>query len=304
MNFNEILQVSSIEHLTELLGFPSPRHPLISVCRLEDIRPFEPIGVPVCINLYSIVMKDGSQCTKGRYGWRDYDFQSGLLSFFAPGQVHFWVERGERVETAKEGWIINFHPDYIRSSALGKEIAKYRFFDYEANEALHMSDEEQRQMQQLIENIYTEYQHAIDEHSHAIIVSQLDVLLNYSQRYYTRQFRTRQIVETSVVTQFNAILRSRYGQKMTRLVKVEDIATEMNMSAGYLSDLMKTATGQNAQQHIHSYLIERAKTLLKTTTLSVNEIAYQLGFDYPQYFSRLFKQKVGTTPLKFREGVA
>ncbi len=301
---NEILQINSIEHLTELLGFPSPRHPLISVCRLKDIRPFEPIGVPVCINLYSIVMKDGSQCTKGHYGWRDYDFKSGLLSFFAPGQVQFWGERGAHVETAKEGWMINFHPDYIRSSALGGEIEKYRFFDYEVNEALHMSDEEQQQMEQLIENIYGEYQHAIDEQSHAIIVSQIDVLLKYSQRYYIRQFRTRQIVETSVATQFHAILRSRYEQRLTRLVKVEDIASEMNMSADYLSDLLKTTTGQNAQQHIHAYLIERAKTLLRTTTLSVNEIAYQLGFDYPQYFSRLFKQKVGTTPLKFREGVA
>ena len=196
--------------------------------------------------------------------------------------------------------MLAFHPDFIRKYPLGNKIGKLKFFSYETNEALHISEVERTLIEGLMENMQNEYNRNIDEHSQNIIVSQLDLLLNYSERFYTRQFRTRNSVESDVLIRFQSILHKHFDSDNDKLITANDIASELAMSTHYLSDLLRNLTGLNTQQHIHAYLIERAKTLLLTTDLSINEVAFSLGFDYPQYFSRLFKNKTGQTPIEFR----
>lgn len=297
MKNDVIIRINTVEEFTELLGCPPANHPLISICRLADIKDFVPISKPVQLNLYLIVIKDGTNCT-AKYGWREYDFAKGLMSFFAPGQIHLWNEQAP--QTNSWGWMLVFHPDFIRKYALGTKIGKLKFFSYETSEALHISDAERSQIEALMENIDTEYKRSIDEHTQDIIVSQLDVLLNYAERFYTRQFRTRNSVEADILTRFQSILHTHFDSDKEKIITAKDIAAELGMSTHYLGDLLRNLTGMNTQQHIHSYMIERAKSLLLTTSLTVNEIAFSLGFEYPQYFSRLFKSKTGQTPVEFR----
>lgn len=300
MATEDIIKVNTIEEYTELFGVPAANHPLVSICRLTDVEEFVPLGNPVQLNLYTITIKDGTTCS-AKYGWRDYDFKKGMISFFAPGQILAWDENAGSVENAERwGWLLAFHPDFLRRYPLGAKIGKLKFFSYETNEALHLSDAERTMAEGIMGSIENEYKRNIDEHTQDIIVSQLDVLLNYSERFYTRQFRTRNSVETDVVTRFEAILHNHFEGDSERLITANDIASELSMSTHYLSDLLRNLTGQTTQQHIHTYLIERAKSLLLTTGMSVNEIAYALGFEYPQYFSRLFKSKTGQTPVGFR----
>lgn len=297
MKNDEIIRINTVEEFTALLGFPAANHPLISICRTTDIRDFVPVGKPEQLNLYFIVIKDGTNCT-AKYGWREYDFARGLLSFFAPGQVHRWNEQA--TQTSSWGWMVVFHPDFIRKYALGAKIGRLKFFSYETNEALHISDAERLQVEALMEGIESEYKRNIDEHTQDIIVSQLDVLLNYAERFYMRQFRTRNSVEADVLTRFHGVLHSYFEGDREGMITAKVIAAELGMSTHYLGDLLRNLTGMNTQQHIHTYLIERAKGLLLTTDMTVNEIAFSLGFEYPQYFSRLFKSKTGQTPVEFR----
>lgn len=297
MKNDEIIRINTVEECTELLSLPPANHPLISICRLADIKDFVPIGKPVQINLYFIVIKDGTNCT-AKYGWREYDFAKGLMSFFAPGQMHLWTEQA--AQTNSWGWMLVFHPDFIRKYPLGTKISKLKFFSYEISEALHISDAERAQTEVLMESIDTEYKRSIDEHTQDIIVSQLDVLLNYAERFYTRQFRTRNSVEADILTRFQSILHKHFDSDKEKIITAKEIAAGLGMSTHYLGDLLRNLTGMNTQQHIHTYLIEKAKSLLLTTNLTVNEIAFSLGFEYPQYFSRLFKSKTGQTPVEFR----
>ncbi|MCL2417071.1 MAG: AraC family transcriptional regulator [Bacteroidales bacterium] len=308
MKSNELIKINTVGEATKLFGLPPANHPLIGIFHLSDAKSFTAseksittLSKSVQLNLYSILMKDGSQCTSV-YGWREYDFKRGLMSFFAPGQVHSWSGDYESPDISDvSGWVLAFHPDFIRKYALGVKIGKLKFFSYETNEALHMSDAEQTVIEGIMQNIYDESNRSIDAHCQDIIVSQLDVLLNYAERFYTRQFRTRNSVETDILTRFQTILHKHFDSDKEKFVTPNEIATELAMSVNYLSDLLRNLTGQNTQQHIHAYLIERAKNLLLTTNLSVNEIAYLLGFEYPQYFSRLFKNKTKQTPLQFRK---
>lgn len=297
MESSEIIKVNTVEEYTLRFGCPSANHPLLSICRLADVKDFVPFDKPVQLNLYSIVMKDGTNCTS-KYGWRDYDFTRGSMNFFAPGQIHSWNEPKE--QSGAWGWMLAFHPDFLRKYPLGAKIGKLKFFSYETNEALHISDAERSLLEGIMQNIESEDKRSIDQHSQDIIVSQLDVLLNYAERFYTRQFRTRNSVESDILTRFQSILHSHFEENKEGLITANEIASRLAMSTHYLSDLLRNLTGMNTQQHIHAFLIERAKSLLLTTTLSVNEIAYSLGFDYPQYFSRLFKSKTGQTPVEFR----
>lgn len=297
MKNDEVIKINTIKDFTERLGCPPANHPLISICRVADLKEFVPIDKPVQLNSYFIVMKDGTNCT-AKYGWREYDFSKGAMSFFAPGQMHLWNE--QPAQASVDGWMLAFHPDFIRKYPLGARIGKLKFFSYETSEALHISDAERAQAEGLMEGIQNEYQRNIDEHTQDIIVSQLDVLLNYAERFYTRQFRTRNSVEADVLTRFQSILHTHFDSDKEKIITAGDIAAELGMSTHYLGDLLRNLTGMNTQQHIHAHLIERAKSLLLTTTLSVNEIAFSLGFEYPQYFSRLFKSKTGQTPVEFR----
>jgi AraC-like DNA-binding protein len=297
MKTNEIIKINTIEEYTERFGCPPANHPLISICRLSDMKKIVPFDKPVQLNLYTITIKDGAKCS-AKYGWREYDFKKGLINFFAPSQIHSWNEKPDQSHTW--GWSLAFHPDFIRKYPLGTKINTLKFFSYEVNEALHISDAERLQIDTIMQNIQTEDKRSIDEYSQDIIVSQLDVLLNYAKRFYTRQFRTRNSVESDVITRFESILCKHFSQENDKLISASEIASELAMSADYLSDLLRSLTGMSVQQHIHNHLIEKAKNLLLTTNLSISEIAYTLGFEYPQYFNRLFKNKTGQTPLEFR----
>jgi AraC-type DNA-binding domain-containing proteins len=296
MKSKEIININTVEDYTELFSLPSANHPLISIVRVDEIKDYIPVGKPVQLNLYSVAMKDCACISK--YGWREYDFKKGQINFFAAGQIHSWGEKTEN--TGRWGWLLTFHPDFIRKYPLGAKIDKFKFFSYETNEALHMSDSEQKLVEGIMENIQNEYNRNIDEHSQDIIISQLEVLLNYAERFYTRQFRTRNSVESDIVTRFNSILCKHFDNDNNKLITANEIASGLAMSTHYLSDMLRNLTGMNTQQHIHAYLIEKAKGLLLTTSLSVNEIAFSLGFEYPQYFNRLFKSKTGQTPIEFR----
>lgn len=293
----DVVTVSTVEEYASLYGCPPVCHPLLSVCRLSAVKDYIPVGKPVRLNLYTITIKDKTTCN-ARYGWRTYDFTRGCMSFFAPGQVHSWDEKTENI--GRWGWLLAFHPDFIRKYPLGTRIDRMKFFSYDVSEALHISDMERKVVENIMENIESEYRQNIDAHTQDIIVSQLEVLLNYSERFYTRQFQTRSSVEPDVLARVRGLLQKHMDEHRKEFISVNALAGELNMSPHYLSDLLRSQTGMNTQQHIHSFLIERAKSLLVTTPLSVSEIAYRLGFEYPQHFNRLFKSKTGITPLEYR----
>lgn len=293
----DVVTVSTVEEYASLFGCPPVCHPLLSVCRLSAVKDYIPVGKPVKLNLYTITIKDKTTCN-ARYGWRTYDFTRGCMSFFALGQVHSWDEKTENI--GRWGWLLAFHPDFIRKYPLGTRIDRMKFFSYDVSEALHISDMERKVVENIMENIESEYRQNIDAHTQDIIVSQLEVLLNYSERFYTRQFQTRSSVEPDVLVRVRGLLQKHMDEHRREFISVNALAGELNMSPHYLSDLLRSQTGMNTQQHIHSFLIERAKSLLVTTPLSVSEIAYRLGFEYPQHFNRLFKSKTGITPLEYR----
>lgn len=297
----EIIEINTVEEYASIFGCPAVRHPLFSICRLAEVKDYVPLGGPVRMNLYTITIKDGTTCNAS-YGWRDYDFSSGAMNFFAPGQLHSWEVKTENRD--RWGWLIAFHPDFIRKYPLDGKIGRLKFFSYDVSEALHISDMERHMMENILVDMENEYRQNIDAHTQDIIVSQLDVLLNYSRRFYARQFRTRGNVEPDIMTRVRFLFQKHIEEHRREFISVNAIASELNMSAHYLSDLLRNQTGMNTQQHIHAFLVERAKSMLATTQLSVSEIAYGLGFEYPQHFSRLFKNKTGITPLEFRRKYA
>jgi len=218
MKTNDLIKINTIEEFTERMGSPPANHPLISIFRVSDIN-YVPLDKPIQLNLYSIVMKDGAKFSL-KYGWREYDFSRGYLNFCAPGQVHSFDDRKyEKAEhSALWGWFLVFHPDFIRKYPLGAKIGKLKFFSYETNEALHMSDEERALIDGIMENIQGECKRAIDAHCQDIIVSQIDVLLNYSERFYTRQFITRNSVESEILTRFQSLLHEYFDGEKDKLI--------------------------------------------------------------------------------------
>ena len=297
MNTKDIIKIDTIEEYTEWIGCAQSKHPLFSIIRMSEIKKYIPTDKPIQLNLYAITIKDGANCN-ATYGWRNYDFKKGLINFYAPGQIHTWGDSPEN--PSGWGWLLAFHPDFIRRYPLSTKIDRLKFFSYDINEALHMSDSEREMIVAILENIEQDNSRSIDSHSQNIIVSQLDTLLSYSERFYTRQFQTRNSIESEILTRFQSILQDHFEKDTSNLITANDIASQLAMSTHYLSDLLRNWTGLNTQQHIHSYLIDRAKGLILKTTLSVSENAFSLGIEYPQYFSRLFKNKTGSTPIEFR----
>lgn len=250
------------------------------------------------LNFYQICIK---RSFKGqmRYGRNYYDFDHGTMTFSAPNQV-ISVDPGH--ERNRDGWSLMFHPDLIRNYALGKNIKNYGFFSYEANEALHLSDEEDKLIDTLVKNIENEYQSRIDHYSADVIVSNLELLLNYCNRFYNRQFVTRKTANNDLLTAFERTLAQYFEEgSESVLPTVHGMAKALNVSPGYLSDMLRAVTGQNTQQHIHSKLMDRAKEILATSNLTVSEIAFLLGFEYPQSFSKFFKNKTNMSPLEYRQ---
>jgi AraC-like DNA-binding protein len=295
--------LNSISQIHESLGIAKPRHPLVSVVRAQDIKTEVNLrDVKIVMNLYQIAFKQGA-CGTLRYGRNSYDYQEGTLIFTAPGQVLEYEDEDESESNNPVGWSLVFHPDLIRKSDLAEKIDGYTFFNYDANEALHLSDEERKTIEELLDKITKEYSQNLDKHSQHLIVSNVELLLDYCVRFYDRQFYTRTNLNTDIVSKFERLLKAYY-----KTIKVNDLgvptvnycAGELSISTNYLSDLLKKETGKSAQEHIHLFIIEKAKNSLLNSSISVSEIAYGLGFDYPQHFSNLFKSKTGLSPREYR----
>jgi AraC family transcriptional activator of pobA len=295
-----IKKIVTIKELHSFMGIKSPLNPLITIIdHAQTINSYQSQSEKLLLDFYNISIKRSFK-GKLKYGKNLYDFDEGSMSFIAPNQI-ISVDNVE--DRNSDGWSLLFHPDLIRCYPLGKTIKNYGFFSYEVNEALHLSDEEEKVIEAIVQNIQTEVNSRIDNFSQDVIVSNLELLLSYCNRYYNRQFMTRKMVANDLLTNFETILENYFAQNSNdSLPTVEKIASELNVSSSYLSDMLRNLTGQNTQQHIHSKLIEKAKELLTNTNLSISEIAYQLGFEYPQSCSKLFKSKNGVSPMEFRVG--
>jgi AraC-like DNA-binding protein len=237
-----------------------------------------------------------------KYGRKTIDFQDGNLICIAPNQT---IEIDNEIEEREDkmGWGLFFHPDLIRSTTLNQKIKEYSFFQYEVSEALHLSDKEKNILLECVQKIQTELQENIDVHSQYIIVSTIELLLNYCSRFYGRQLITRSQSNKSIISQIENLLTQYFADNKINeqgLPTVKYLANKVHLSPSYLSDLLKKETGKNAQEHIHFYLIEEAKNLLLNSEKNINEIAFDLGFEYPQYFNKLFKKKTGKTPMEYR----
>jgi AraC family transcriptional regulator, transcriptional activator of pobA len=292
-------QINSVSELHRLLSLTKPLHPLITLINHSDTKIIEQyINERLILNFYNISIKRSFQ-GQMKYGKNYYDFDEGTMSFVSPNQV-IVIDQDE--ERNKDGWSLMFHPDLIRNYPLGKSIKNYGFFSYEVNEALHLSEQEETIIENLVKNIQQEYEARIDNFSSDVIVSNIELLLNYCNRFYSRQFITRKNVNKDLLTQFESLLIN-YFDKANNLglPTVNSLASELNVSASYLSDMLRQVTGQNTQQHIHAMIIEKAKEKLTITDLSVSQIAFELGFEHPQSFSKLFKLKTNISPLKFRQ---
>ena len=299
----EIIKLNTISETHHFLGLDKPKHPLISVLRIGDlIKDFKVDNVKYALNLYQISLKDNCPFTIVNYGRNSYDYQEGTMVFTAPNQVLEFKK--EAVPEVDKGWTLVFHPDLIRKSELGKKIENYSFFAYASNEALHLSDEERKTVTEIVEKIEKEFSNNIDAHSQMLIISNLELLLNYCVRFYDRQFYTRTNLNQDIVSQFEQLLKNYYKQEKQLelgIPSVQYCGEAMNMSPKYLSDLLRKETGQSTQDHIHQYIIEKAKNRLLNSNESASEIAYDLGFEYPQYFSKIFKKKTTMSPNEFRQ---
>ena len=292
--------IASLHQLHQLAGVPPPQHPLFSISRLEDL-PRGGAGFPerLTYGFYSIGLKKNLSGYV-RYGRTHYDFQEGALGFTAPLQV---LSFNLEMLTQATGWILFFHPDLLAGAALAQKMSSYGFFDYRVDEGLHLSKTEEDSLNVIFANIAAEYHRPIDSYSKQVVLSNLELLLTYAQRYYGRQFVLRNETNSSVLRAFENKLHHYFDHEESLsqgLPSVDYFASEMNLSAKYLSDILKSLTGKTTQEHIHYQLIEKAKLKLLASGASVAEIAYELGFEYPQYFSRLFKEKTGMSPTAFR----
>ena len=291
-------RIKSITEIHRLMDLPKPNHPLVSIIDLKGLKADPDINA-VIFDLYVVSMKRG--CDKLIYGQQRYDFDEGLMAFMSPGQILRGEDGG--VPHNLEGWMLFIHPDFLWGTSLAKKIKKYEYFDYSANEALFLSDKEEGIINGIMENIKQEYQSNIDKFSQEIIISHIETLLNYADRFYQRQFITRKITGHTLLDKLEDILNDYFNQDnlITQgLPSVQYISNPLNVSPSYLGSTLKQLTGQSTQQHIHNKLIDKAKEKLSTTDLSVSEIAYELGFEHSQSFSKLFKAKTNQSPLEFR----
>ncbi|PHK27546.1 AraC family transcriptional regulator [Nostoc linckia z16] len=298
-------RIRTISELHRLYGLPKPEHPLLSVVFIKPFAELPSASAKLVVtDVYIISLKKGFRGPlKIKYGQQVYDFDEGVLSFMAPGQV-FGLDVEKFSSHTQSGWMLFVHPDFFWNTSLARQIRQYEFFGYGVNEALFLSDKEEAILHQLIDHINQEYQANLDKFSQQIILTQLEALLRYSERFYERQFITRRISGHQLLDQVDQLLTAWLADEerlSSGLPTVQAVAEQLNTSSDYLSGLLRQLTGLNTQQHIHQRLLEKAKEKLSTTRLSVSEIAYQLGFEHPQSFSRLFKEKTHQTPLEFRQ---
>ena len=293
----EIIKLETITQYNNLRGVPTI-HPLVSVIDLSTSQPMP--AQTFNFGFYAVYLKE-QQCGEMKYGRHHYDYQEGTLVFIAPGQV-VGVQR--KVKTfIPSGWALIFHPDMIAGTHLAKQMHDYSFFSYDANEALHLSDKERQMVIDCFKKIEYELQQSIDKHSKKLITSNIELFLNYCVRFYDRQFITRDNANKGIVEKFEEIVNSYFSSGKPQSIGLPSVAwcaNELHLSPNYFGDLIKKETGTSAQEYIQTKIIEVAKERVFDLHKSVSEIAYDLGFKYPQHFSRLFRQKTGVTPNEYR----
>lgn len=302
MSNSKINHLKTISDLHRFNQLSPPEHPLISLIDYSQINPpFENNELKWLQKFYSISIKRDI-VGKYQYGQQSYDFDEGLMTFFSPDQIISVQLTEENISRNPSGWILAIHPDFLFGTALARNIKKYPYFNYSVREALFLSEKEENIIIGILQNIKNEYQANLDQFSQQIIISQLELLLNYAERFYQRQFLTRKISNHQILDKLEELLEDYFNHEVTSngLPSVQDIAQRLNLTPDYLSSMLKSLTGQTTQQHIHNKLIEKAKVKLSTTKLSVSEIAYELGFEHSQSFSKLFKSKTKQTPIEFR----
>ena len=298
---SEIIHLQCITDLNKLFNLGNSQHPLITIFDFSNVTEQVENNTKISTDFYSIMFKN--YCKNNfKYGRKTIDFQDGNLICIAPNQT---IEIDNEVETREDklGWGLFFHPDLIRSTSLNDKIKNYSFFHYEVSEALHLSDKEKKTLFECVQKIQSELHENIDVHSQSIIVSSIELLLNYCSRYYGRQMITRSQSNKSIITQVETLLTHYFEENTIKelgIPSVKFLAEKVNLSPSYLGDLLKKETGKNAQEHIHLHIIEKAKDSLLNSDKNINEIAYELGFEYPQYFNKLFKNKTGKTPSEYR----
>lgn len=276
-------------------------HPLVSILDLSKATPRS--AYKMNFGIYAIILKD-VKCGDLKYGKQYYDYQEGTLVFFAPGQVVEVEVENTGVTYQPYGHALIFHPDLLAGTSLGRLIQEYSFFSYNTSEALHLSEKERQVILDCFDKIKTELQRTIDKHSRKLISSNLELLLNYCDRFYDRQFITRENVNRGIMERFEGLLADFFIHNKAQqfgLPTVSYCADQLHLSSNYFGDLIKKETGRTAQDYIHTKIITVAKERVFDLTKSVSEIAYELGFKYPQHFTRLFKKKVGCTPLEYRK---
>lgn len=293
------INIKTIAEQHQLLNIAKPKHPLFSIIRFEDFPKIEiEERVKLVSDFYQITLKKECPC-KMQYGQNTFDFDEGVISCFAPKQVNY-IDKGFAFATS--GWNVSIHPDFLRSHPLSQKIKGYGFFDYSINEALILSEDEQISMERIFENIEKEYNLPIDRFGQDVIISHIELLLSYCNRYYNRQFITRKVHNSDMLAKVESILNNYFNNEGSSTPPTASfIANELNVSSKYLSDCLKNITGHTTQQLIHEKLIECAKDLITSTELSVSEVAFRLGFQYSQSFSKLFKQKTNMSPMEYRQ---
>lgn len=292
--------MNSLSEAHQAFGLPKPQHPLVSLINGSETNA-EAITLPQyhVLGFYKISYKR-MLGGKLKYGQSYYDFDEGGLLFASPGQV---MGSNDNEASVCSEYTLLIHPDFFLGYPLSKNIKQYGFFSYATNETLHLSEEEKATIIEIFRMIENELKGRIDDFSQDVVISQIELLLNYANRFYKRQFITRKAVNSDLLQKLEEILAGYFASERSLsqgTPTVQYLSEQLNMSASYLSDMLRSLTGQNAQQLIHDNLIEKAKEKLSTTNLSVSEVAYALGFEHPQSFSKLFKTKTNLSPLAFR----
>ncbi len=298
----EFLKIKSISQLHEVLGYEKPKHPLITIIDYSKVvaNPAH-YDIKIVTDFYVISLKSPSPKSL-QYGRQYYDFEEGTMMYMSPEQVFSVGEFNE--QTQYQGWGLYFHPNLIANTSLGKKIKEFTFFSYSVSEALHLSEGEKQTLTELIYAIEKEYKANLDQFSQGVIVTAIEQLLNYSQRFYGRQFLTRQKLNTDFISRFEQLVSEYFQSNLLSekgLPTVDYFANQLNLSTSYLTDLLKKETGKTTKEYLQIEVIEKAKYKLLNSNDTVNEIAYNLGFEYPQYFNRLFKSKTGMTPVEYRQ---
>ena len=298
---NQIVQLNCISDYNNLYGFET-FHPLVTVVDLSKATKSMP-QVKINYGLYALFLKNGTGCSI-RYGRQFYDYQSGTIVSFAPGQIVQVLSNTKDDNILPDAQGLLFHPDLISSTSLGRKISQYTFFSYNQKEALHLSEREQILILEIFRQIQSEIEHPVDKHSRELIAVSIELLLDYCLRFYDRQFVTRSKVNSDILDKFETCLAEYFqgGESEHKgLPSVKYFADKVFLSSGYFGDLIKKETGVTAQKYIQNKVIELSKSYILNSEMNINEIAYKLGFQYPQHFSRLFKQQVGSSPSDFKK---